>query len=180
MNHPFYFVVSWIVGIAIIMIIMRLNFFAQDVRSETHQEEILLMNFMTTQQIIEYHLKKVGFKAKKSPILYADSTGIAFLSDEDNDTIVDTVEIKKGVFNQSTDNPDDFSLIVKVDGNEREIIPGSVTRFKLEYFDINGRPTTEKLFIKRIKIVMRLESDIKINDHYLTLEREFYLTPKNL
>ncbi len=180
MNHLFYFVVSWVVGIAIIMIIMRLNFFAQDIKSETHQEEILLMNFMTTQQIIEYHLKKVGFKAKVSPVLFADSIGIAFLSDEDNDGTADTVEIKKGMFNQTTNNPDDFSLIVKVDGNKREIIPGSVTRFKLEYFDINGNPATEKLFIKRIKVTMRLESDIKFNEHYLTLEREFYVAPKNL
>lgn len=180
MNHPIYFIISWIMGIAIMMILIRLNFFAQDVNSETHQEEILLMNFITTQQIIEYQLKKVGFIAKSTPILYADSTRIMFLCDDDNDAIADTVEIKKGIFNQTTENPDDFSLIIKVNGYEREIIPGSVTRFKFEYFDINGKPTTEKLFIKRIKVMMKLESDIKFDNHYLTLEREFYVTPKNL
>lgn len=180
MNHPIYYVVSWIIGIAIIMIIIRLNFFAQDIKSETHQEEILLMNFITTQQIIEHQLKKIGFKTKSSPVLYADSIRIAFLSDEDNDGTADTVEIKKGMFNQMTNNPNDFSLIVKVDGNERKIIPGSVTRFKFEYFDINGNPTIEKLFIKRIKVTMKLESDIKFNDHYLSIERDFYVTPKNL
>lgn len=180
MNHPIYFIVSFVIGISIILLFVQLNTFTSDSNIEALNEEILLRNFMTTQEIIEYHLKKIGFRASSNPIVEADSSRIKFICDDDRNNQLDELELTTKNEISNTENPNDFGLVLIRNGEEQVITPANVTKFVLEYFDVNGNPTNEKMFIKSIKVTLRMETENRIKGHYLFFENQFIVKPKNL
>jgi len=180
MNHPIYLLISIVIGTSIILILTRTTVFVTENNQEAIQEEKVFQNFSTTQQILEYYLKKVGYRSPVNPIVEADSTRIEFLCDEDNDGLIDSLEIRLGDAAENTQNPNDYKLILIKNGNEQLIVPYGVTRFKLDYYDVNGNTTSEKLFIRFIKVSLRIESDFPIRDYYLFYEDNFIIRPRNL
>jgi len=180
MNHPIYLLISIIIGTSIILILTRTTVFITENNRETIQEEKVFQNFATTQLILEHYLKKIGFKSPVYPIIEADSSRIKFLCDEDDDGLIDSVEIRLGDIVENTQNPNDCKLIMKKNNDEQLITPYGVTKFKLEYFDVNGIPTAERLFIRFIKINLRIESDFPIRNYYLFYEDNFIIRPRNL
>ncbi len=74
MNHPIYYLLSIVIGTSIILLFVRLNTFTSDKNYEAHQEEILIRNFVTTREIIEFHFRKIGFRSGNNSIIETDST----------------------------------------------------------------------------------------------------------
>lgn len=180
MNNPIYYLMSVVIGTSIILLFMRLNTFAGDNNFEAQQEELLIRNFMTTQEILEFHLKKIGYRTGNNSIIEADSSRIKFACDDDQDGQLDVLEIKTKSYSSNTSNPNDFGLVFLKNDVEELITPSGVTKFKLEYFDVNGNSTNEKIFIKMIKVTLRMESEIEVNGHYLFFENQFFIKPRNL
>lgn len=59
MSHPIYYIVSVIIGTAIILILVRLVTFTSEENIYSMKEAELVMETLTTQEILEYHLKKL-------------------------------------------------------------------------------------------------------------------------
>jgi len=180
MNHPIYLLISIVIGSSIILILMRTTIFMSENNQEAIQEEIVFQNFVTTQQILEYYLKKVGYKSPINPILEADSTKIMYLCDDDEYSGIDTIEIRLGDPAELSQNPSDFKIILIKNNEEQVIAPYGVTKFKLNYLDVNGNPTTEKLFIRFIIVTLKLENEFPIQNQYLFYESTFIIKPNNL
>lgn len=180
MNNPVYFLISIIIGTSIILLFTRLSNHASDENIELLYEEILMRNFITTQEILEHHLKKIGFKVAGNSIIEADSNRIKFICDENQDGITDVIEIKMHQPALNTENPLDHSLIVLINDNQEIINQAGITKFNLEYFDVNGNPINEKMFIRTIRVTLRLESETSVNGKFLFYENQFLIRPKNL
>jgi hypothetical protein len=180
MNHPIYLLISIVIGTSIILIVMRTTLYISDANQEAFYEEKVFQNFVTTQQILEYYLKKGGYRSSGNPVIEADSTRIKFLCDEDDNGVADTLEIKLGLPAESSSNPNDYELILTKNSKSELIAPDGVTNFKLEYLDLNGNPTNEKLFIRFIIVNLRVESTEPFRDRYLFYEDKFTIRPKNL
>lgn len=180
MNHPIYYLVSVIIGTSIILLLVSLNTYTSDSNIEALRDEILMQNFLTTQEIIEFHLKKIGFKTGNNSILEADSTRIKFNCYDNLSGQFVQFEIKTKEETINTANPHDFAIVLFENEKEKIIAPNGVTKFILEYFDVNGNPTTEKIFIKSIKVTLRMESEEKVNGYYLFFESQFIVKPRNL
>lgn len=180
MNHPIYYSISIIIGTSLILLFIRLNNFTNDKNIEALKEEILVQNFLTTQEIIEFHLKKIGFRTGNNSILEADSTRIKFICDVNLDGQIDQFEIKTKDELSNTDNPDDFAIVLIENDEEKIIASNGITKFRIEYFDANGYPTNKKMFIKSIKVTLRMETEEKVNGHYLFIENQFIVKPRNL
>lgn len=180
MSHPIYYLVSVIIGTAIILILVRLVTFTSEENIYAMKEAELVMETLTTQEILEYHLKKIGYRVGNNPILEADSSRIKFRSDEDNDGLIDILEIKLGESAENSENPNDYKLVLIKNDTQEIIASKGVTKFKLEFFDVNDKPTTEKMFIKSIKVNLRMESDYKSDEKYLFYELSFIVKPRNL
>ncbi len=180
MNNPLYLLISVIIGTSIILLLVRISTYANEENIEAIKEEILIRDFYVTQEIIEHHLKKIGFKIGNNSIVQADSQLIKFLCDDDEDGFIDTLEIKLGKPALNSENPLDYNLLFVKNNDEKIITPSGVTKFKLEYFDINGNPVNENVFIKSIRVILRMESEERINGKYLYFENHFLIKPKNL
>ncbi|MEJ5304454.1 MAG: hypothetical protein WHV63_00790 [Ignavibacteria bacterium] len=180
MNHPIYLLISIVIGTSIILILTRTTVFINESQQEELQEEKVLQNFITTQQILEYYLKKIGFRSPVNPIIEADSLKIKFYCDEDGDGLVDSLEIRIGELAENSQNPSDYKLILVKNSNEQTISPYGVTKFKFDYLDVNGIPTNEKLFIRFIIVSLRIESEYPVNGCYLFFEDKFIVRPKNI
>lgn len=180
MNHPIYYLISVVIGTSIILILIRLTSFVSDENFKAMEEEKLMMNYVITQEILEYHLKKIGYRAGNHPIMEADSQKIKFVCDDNNDGIIDLLELKLGEPAINSENPFDYKLILIKNGNQEIIASEGVTRFKLEFFDVNGNPTNEKMFIKSIRISLKISSSVQIEGNYLFFESHFLVKPKNL
>lgn len=180
MSHPIYYIVSVIIGTAIILILVRLVTFTSEENIYSMKEAELVMETLTTQEILEYHLKKIGFRVGNNPIIEADSSKIKFRSDEDNDGFLDILEIKLDEPAENSENPNDYKLILTRNDVQEIIASKGVTKLKLEFFDVNGKLTNEKMFIKSIKVYLRMESDYKSGNQYLFYELSFIVKPRNL
>ncbi len=180
MNHPIYLLISIVIGTSILLILIRTTTFISESNQEAMQDEKVFQNFVTTQQILEFYLKKIGYKSSVYPILEADTNKIKFLCDEDDDGGIDSIEIYVGNTVGSTQNPYDYELILVKNNHKKIIAPYGVTKFKLNYLDVNGNPTTEKLFIRFIIVNLRNEAEFPIRNHYLFYESNFIVRPKNL
>lgn len=180
MNHPIYFLISTVIGTSVILLLFRINAFTNDQSVKTLQEELLLRNFITTQEIIEYHLKKVGHRFGNGSIIEFDSSKIRFKCDDDLDMNIDELEIRLGPKAENSINPDDYSLIFIRNGSNHIISPSGITKFRLEFFDVNENPTDQKVFIKSIRVTLRMESEIPIDGRYLFFENQILVKPRNL
>ncbi|MCX8056876.1 MAG: hypothetical protein N3F03_04625 [Ignavibacteria bacterium] len=180
MSNPVYYFVSFIIGISVILILIRLTTFATDENIKAMSEEKLISNFVTTQEIVEYYLKKIGYKASNFPIIDADTTNVKFICDDNDDGIIDTLEIRLGDPALKTKNPNDYQLLLIRNGVKEIIAPDGVTKFNLEFFDVNGSPTKEKMFIKSIRVILKIESDEQFDGYYQFFEDEFFIKPRNL
>lgn len=180
MNHPIYYFVAFIIGTALILLILNINFQVSDFQSEQSQENVLFLNIKTATEILDFNLKRIGYKSTQNPIDYADSSSIKFYSDIDDNNTVDSIEIKLLPTNTPTENPNDSRLVLILNSQIHDILPNGVVGFKLEYFDINNQPVTEKLFIKRIKYTVNLETISPIENKYLSMETTGFVIPKNI
>jgi hypothetical protein len=147
---------------------------------ESQEEEILMRKFITTQEILQHHLKKIGYRTGINSIIELDSTKIKFLFDEDDDGQLDVIEIKTGGPAVNSENPADLSLIYSKNNIEEKIVPYGVTKFNLKFYNVIGNQTTERLFVKSIKVILRMESLSRVNGYFLYFENQFIVKPRNL
>jgi hypothetical protein len=93
---------------------------------------------------------------------------------------LDVIEIKTGGPAVNSENPGDFSLIYSKNNIEEKIVPDGVTKFNFKFYDVNGNQTTERLFVKSIKVTLRMESLSRVNGYFLYFENQFIVKPRNL
>ncbi len=97
MNHPIYLSIIIVIGASLILILTRTTVFISEANQESLQEKKVFENFVLTQQLLEYYLKKIGYKSSANSIIEADSSRIKFICDDNGDGLIDTLEIKSDI-----------------------------------------------------------------------------------
>ncbi len=180
MNHPIYYLLAFVIGTALIMLILNINIQVGNFQSEQSFENVLFLNMKTATEILDHNLQRIGYKATSNPIIYADSSIIKFFSDIDDNGTLDSIEIKLLPTVNNTINPRDNRLVFVLNNQIYDILPSGVVRFYLEYFDINNQPVTDLVLIKKIKYILNLETTEPINDRYYSLENTRFIIPRNI
>ncbi len=142
--------------------------------------------------VIERDFNLIGYSANynaiknDSTIIYGDSSSIRFLSDFNNDGNFDTVYFYIGNVNEllNTTNPRDRLLYRRINNNSPKII-GSVTEFKLSYFDglMNEihSPIIYNSNVNFIRVSLRVESSFPVDDRYSdAIWKRMTVTTKNI
>jgi hypothetical protein len=149
-------------------------------------------NILTLARIMESDFLKIGYHIKNDAIQSADSTGIAFKSDLQNNGSVATVQYLLGSSVTTTKNPNDRIIIRQVGGQAINANVG-LTYLQIAYFDTLGRqiqcPISTKArldSIKAIRLKIRLESSEPVYSFvsnvatYQSVYWEKTIYPKNL
>lgn len=134
--------------------------------------------------VIEYDLRKIGYRVPKGNCAFisADSTGISFLSDLDDNGVVDSVRFYASETSKvsSTDNPDDMLFYRIVNGQS---VPGSalgLTYFKVSYYDSAGVITDVLDKIREIEVEFNIESSMTVDRYYPFVFIKKKVKPKNI
>lgn len=179
-----YFIGGYITLTALVM-----NFTMSSKISELVIDKYSQQSAITTAQIIEYDLYKIGYRSAGNSILNADSTDLQYKADVDNNGLVDTVRYYKGSVSEliTTANPNDFKIYRKVNSTTPSVI-GFATDLKFTYQEANTdvmnygslNSQVNRNDIRFITVFVRTESPDSVNFGYSPVEWRKQILPKNL
>ncbi len=161
---------SMIVGGLILLMILKFNLFASNANYYSDNELKLQQNVKTLAEILNYDLRKIGYKNSGNSMLIAQPKHIKFYADIDapgtpGHGVVDIVEFILGDSTQSlgTTNPRDKILYRIV--NNTDTISGpslGLVDLNFTYMNANGVVTSTLDSIRYIKAEMWVEPANKI------------------
>lgn len=185
---------STIAGGMLMMILFRLNDAAVQNTYNYGNDLIVQQNLVEVVTLLEYDFKKIGYckdwtkiPDPSQAIITADSTSITFLTDQNNDGIVDTMRYYVGSRNDlsGTPNPNDRMLYRVVNNATPASANLGITQFNLLYYDalmnLLSFPITNTSQIQTIQLSITVESPYSYaNDYQRVFWRQIRLSAKNL
>ncbi len=147
-------------------------------------DSITIQNSTSITRLIEFDFNRMGLRVMKTsnPIILADSNRITFLSDIDDNGIIDSVRYFVSDTNlvTSTPNPRDRILYRLVNNEAQRDATLGVTRFNIRYFDWLGYETTDLTQIRTFEIRINVESIAAHDDRYSSFFWQTRISPPNL
>src|SRR5690606_42097771 len=156
---------SSIIGGMLLFLILNLNLFMNNASIFSDNELRLQQNAKTLAEIVNYDLRKIGYKHNGVSILTADKERIKFVGDlqkpgDVGHGVVDTVEyfLKDKSFASGTPNPDDV-ILTRVLNNKDTLDGPSLGLVKLQFTYLDSLSTVTNVLsqIRYIKTEMWLE-----------------------
>lgn len=183
---------SILVGGLLLLTLFRMNDNASQNTFNFSGELIVQENLIASIEVLEYDLRKIGYCENpflinpSRAILFADSTQIRFLTDEDFDGNLDTMEYFLGSTSELTitPNPDDKLLYRIINGVPSSVNLG-VTQFKMKYFDVFNNeipiPVSAPTGIVSMQVDVSVENTAAYNEEYrFAFWRQVRLSSRNL
>jgi hypothetical protein len=160
---------SFILAGFVMLMGLRLNANVANSNDSYKADVIVQESLVSLVQAIEFDFRKMGYGVEDptTVIRRADSTHITFLSDVDNNGVVDTVEWYLGGPIRSTPNPNDKALYRRVGKPTGSSLIGSlpgVTKFTMKYLDQEGQLAALLSQIWIVETTLRVESPWKVQD----------------
>jgi hypothetical protein len=157
---------STFIGGFIILLILKMNLYSQNVSLTSDTELKLQQNAKTLAEIIDYDLRKVGYNVDSTAIITADSNKIKFYADMNEPGTVgygsiDVVEyfISDPSKSLATTNPKDVVLTRVLNGTDTLGGPSlGLVKLIFSYYDHKLSETTYLDSIKYIKAEFWVES----------------------
>ena len=185
---------SSLVGGMLLMIMWRLNDAATQNTYNYGGEVIVQQNLVEVVGLLEYDFRKIGYckdwtkiPDPSQAILSADSASIKFLTDLDNDGVVDSLQYYLGPTSEltATPNPRDRMLYRIENAATPAGANMGVTNFRLSYFNALGAkmsfPITTPSQIATMQIDLKIESTAAYRDEYPSVFwRQIRMTSRNL
>ena len=174
---------STIVGGMLLLLILQMNASLLESATTLSFEKTVQSNITSLVEDIEYDFRQIGYKVTAEPkIIQADSARITFLTDIDNDDVIDTVSYYMGTVDQlqNTQNPRDKFLFRIVNSSPEFTTNLGVVDFRLWYFSQSGLFASSLSDISYIKFELEVESIFPINGEYKGAFTERIVRPNNL
>ncbi len=174
---------SFLIGGLVLLTIFSLNIEILETSSLNSLGTMAQENVVEIATILEYDFKKIGYMVPRTtPALLSitDST-ISFLSDIDQDLIIDTIAYRVGSTAETsmTDNPNDRYLYRSVNSVEYDVALG-ITSWNLSYFSENLNVTSQLDSIRVIQISFSVGTTYGYNENYGRASWSGQIAPKNL
>ncbi len=181
---------STLIAGMVLLSVLKVNATLTSTNSNTNVQVITQENTTTIANTIAYDFYKIGYKATPA-IIFADTSAITFLSQIDNNGMVDTLHYWLGSDVTTPGvNPNWRTLYRVKDSNPPRGASLGVTSFNLAYYDstdteipIPSGGTTSQSVLSRIRTIhveILFESATKIDSGYAETYWEQFITPKNL
>ena len=164
---------STIIGGLLLLILLKLNAAAVENNFVYGGEAIAQANLVEVVRIVEHDFRKIGYCRdwEKIPdpsksVLMATQNSIKFLTDDDNDGILDTIFYQLGSESELeiTPNPND-KMLYRIKNNEDAIGANlGVTQFDLYYYDAMGNELSFPITVPSAIYTMQI--NIKVEDVY--------------
>lgn len=167
---------SIIIGSMIFLMILSFKFRMRVVSEDVLGYNLTQSDIISTSHTIEYDFYKIGYNCSpKEKIVLAEKQKIKFLSDLDNNGVLDTVlySISDSLALISTQNPSDKYLLRKIN-NDNQLFIGRVIDFQLSYFDSLGNSlntatladSTGRKQILEVGVYLKVEAAFKFEEKY--------------
>ena len=166
-------IASTVIGGFLLLILFRLNDAAVENNFVYGGEAIAQANLVEVVQLVEHDFRKIGYcrdweqiPDPSKSVLMASQNSIKFLTDEDNDGIVDTLYYYLGSTDElpTTPNPND-KMLYRIKNNGQPIGANlGVTQFDLFYYDAMGNELTFPITVPSAIYTMQI--NIKVEDVY--------------
>ncbi len=164
---------STIIGGLLLLILLTLNDAAVENNFVYGGEAIAQANLVEVVRLVEHDFRKIGYCRdwEKIPdpsksVLMATQNSIKFLTDDDNDGILDTIFYQLGSESELeiTPNPND-KMLYRIRNNEDPIGANlGVTQFDLFYYDAMGNELSFPITVPSAIYTMQI--NIKVEDVY--------------
>jgi len=185
---------STIVGGLLLMILLRLNDAAVQNTYTYGGDLIVQQDLVSVVDLIEYDFRKIGYCKdwKKIPdpskaIIAADTNSITYLTDDNNDGVVDTMHYYTGTVSElsQTPNPRDRLLYRVLNSDTPRSANMGITQFRMTYFDALGNklnfPITVPSAIYTMQIDITVENSFAYAQQYSSVFwRQIRLAARNL
>ena len=185
---------SIIIGGLILLILFRLNTSATSNLYNNTSEANVQSAMISVGSVLENDFRKIGYckdwtkiPDPSKAILYADTSSIKFLTDINNNGIVDTLYYYVGPTSEllNTPNPRDRLLYRVVNNETPKSSNVGVTKFKITYFDSFGNilttPVNPPGQIQKMQIDLQVENPEPIDSTYVVaFWRQLRLSARNL
>lgn len=186
---------SIIIGGLILLILFRLNASATSNLYNNNSEANVQSAMISVAAVLEDDFRKIGYCKDwtKIPdptksILMANTSSIKFLTDVNNDGIVDTLYYYVGPTSElsNTPNPRDRLLYRVVNSETPKSSNVGITEFKITYFDTFGNiitslPVSPTSKIQKMQIDFQVENPEPIDTTYVVaFWRQLRLSARNL
>ncbi len=191
---------SFVIAGFLFLMTVRMNTAAQETSSAYHIQLSLQTNLTTLVSILEFDLRKIGYCRDFSKIpdptkalLRADSTGIKFLCDYNNDGVLDSIYYYLGPTSEllDTPNPRDRYLYKRTNNGTPEKWNFGTTRFAFKYYDALGDsvafPIATPSEVASMEISVQVEAPDPYEQQYVndpfayeTFWRQIRLVSRNL
>lgn len=178
---------STFIGGMVFLLIFKLNLFAHSSLTLSDSELKLQQNAHTLSEIINYDLRKVGYKCDSTAIIIADTNKIKFYSDIDRNGTVDNLEfcVSTPSAVPSTENPNDIILFRIFNGDTLKGPSLGLRRILFTYLNSFGQTTVFPDSIKYIRAELWIESDYQSENIFGEMEYPFTywemtINPRNI
>ena len=190
---------SIVIGGMLFLILLRLNEAAVKNSFQYNGELIVQQNLVEIVKLLEHDFRRIGYCSDwtaipdpSKSIIAADSSSISFLTDVNEDGIVDTLSYYLGPLSEldHTPNPRDRMLYRTVNGSNPLGSNLGVTKFNLRYFDTFGNsiayPIAVPGEINTMEINLTVEDVAAYDDPYVENDynsvfwRQIRLAARNL
>lgn len=164
---------TFIAGILLLMM-LKLNIFASNASFSSDSELKMQQHAKTLGEIINYDLRKIGYKYTGTAISVADSNRIKFFADMHppgtaGHGTMDVVEyfLSDTTKAAGTPNPRDIVLTRVLNNTDTSAGPSlGLVKLKFSYFNANSIPTTNKDSIKYVKTEFWIESSDPVRNKF--------------
>ena len=185
---------SVIIGGLILLILFRLNTSATSNLYNNTSEANVQSAMISVGAVLENDFRKIGYckdwtqiPDPSKSILLADTSSIKFLTDVNNDGIVDTLYYYVGPTSAllNTPNPRDRLLYRVINNETPKSSNVGVTKFRLIYYDSFGNtlatPVNPPGQIQKMQIDLQIENPEPIDSTYVVaFWRQLRLSARNL
>jgi len=184
---------SMIIGGIILLMLLSFNSSVMEGSALQTFNSVVQSNMTSLTDMVEFEFRKMGYRVGSvydSSIVSADSNGITFKADLDNDGIVETIEYDynakakpgKGALRGIPLTRRAYKGMAK--GPKQQINMG-LMRFHLAYYDVNDKliqenPVKIPSLIRTIRLAINMESTSAYDGKYAGATWERTITPKNL
>jgi hypothetical protein len=187
---------SWIalIASAVIgaMVLLSFQQFTSDASRDMYVdtlEDLAHNNLDVVKQLIEYDFMRIGLRvndAQTAIVTKADSTELIYVMDSDNNGTTETMRYFLSTSAAAaTKNPNDKFLQRQIDAGTAETIASGLTKFRIQYYDLDGNAIVSTLpadlaRIRTFVVSLTMESDYGADADYPKLFWQGRFAPPSL
>jgi len=174
---------SFLIGGMLLLTILALNTKIMETATMNSLETNAQENVTVIVSILDYDFRKMGYQVASGTTIITDMTDttIKFLSDIDDNGVVDTVNYYLGPTSEptETDNPNDRYLYRNINGTANDVALGIIA-WNLSYFGSDGSVTAVPANVRSIRIAFNVQTMVPFDTTYGEARWEGRFSPKNL